>query len=876
MDPTATQGAAGAEPIAAAGGTKHPLAILSDPATLDTFVNGRSERLWRWLTIGLVYLLYVWNCGSFGLWDPWETHYGEVSRTMLESYDWVNPWWGYKTKIGSEPVAGSWFYSKPIWIFWAEVSFLKLIGYSDWAFRLPIALIGASAVASIYLAVERALSRPYAFWAATVVGLSPFIYMVSRQAQTDMPFVATLTIGMSFFVAAVFGRHEKLSDAAFTRRVGLFLLFVLANLGPQLGIIASDLVDANAGAGLNGAAAWVATVQQNGIWHLWFYLPPALVVVGSVIWPIWRSRKQGWSAADKDAWLRRMLLLCFYLMLAQATYAKGLLGFMLPGAILFIWLFVSGHWKVLAKFELLRGIPLFLVAGLPWYVAMFCRHGRAYYDRFFIHDHFNRVGSGVHQIDQGTFEHFIEWLAYGLFPWTALVPMALVSVARPPRVLAAGVDSERGQAMRSFVFVWFAVAFAVFTVSSTKFHHYILPAAPALGMLVGFYLLDLERLGDRARRLQLLLATGLVLAVLVTLIDEPQSLRNMFTYKYDRPLPDNLPTDWNEVVKWRSDGEPLLAWRDQPFGKYVGETTAMLLQQTWLRYGTFVPWIGGAMAALVLVGLWRRGLSAMRVAMTAAALVLAVWTLNVYMPLLTPSWSQRYLFEAYYDDCTPLPQPEPIVEAYTPLIAHAGLDGLVRFFDSKPKRVCSEDIISWLITWRGETMYSNNEIRPINKEAEQFEPYMREMNKGRKLYVLMERGRRSGVEGKLRSTSKTLRDRGDANFATIRGWTCRLLSNDSAFFVVARCDPQHDGEPDTRDSAPASDERRGNARLPPTGAAARAMLRALPTAPTGKEPSGATAGQEPGQEPGEQPGQEPREQPGQERGSGAAPAGAPP
>ncbi len=812
--------------------------ILQGANSQDRFAPTPGDRLWRWGTIFAVYALYVWNCGTFGLWDPWETHYGEVSRTMLESYDWVNPWWGYKTKIGSEPVAGGWFYSKPIWIFWAEVSFLKLIGYSDWAFRLPVALIGASAVASLYLALERALSRRYAFWATVVVGLSPFMYMVSRQAQTDMPFVGNLTVALAFFIAAVFGRHEPMSDRAFLRRLGLFLLFVLANLGPQLGIIASDLVDDTAASGLEGAAAFFATVQQNGIYHVPFYAVLALAVLASVLWPIWRSRAQGFAEDDKDRWLRRMLLLCFYLVLAQATYAKGLLGFMLPGAILFVWLLTFNAWPLLPRLELARGIPLFLASALPWYVAMFCRHGRAYYDRFFIHDHFNRVGSGVHQIDHGTFEHFIEWLSYGLFPWTALVPFALVAVARLRPTLSLGTDSAPGHAVRAFVFIWFAVAFAVFTISSTKFHHYILPAVPALGVLVGFALLELERLEMPTRRMQMLLGAGMVIAVLVVLIDEPQSLRNMFTYKYDRPLPENLPHDFSAVVEWKSDVEPKLAWRDQPFGRHVGATTAALLQVPWLRYETFIPWMGGLLALCWFIGIARRGLPWLRGALVVASLAMALWSLNVYLPSLTPSWSQRYLFDAYYDDCKLLPQPEPIVEAYTPWIAHAGLDGLVRFFDSQPKRVCSEDIISWLITWRGETMYSYNEIRPINKEQGQFDPYMKEMNRGRPLYVLMERGRRGAVESKLRSTAKAMRDKGEKDFATIRGWNCRVLSNDSAYFVVARCDPEHDGDPPQPGAAePTARSVRKGASGRPRGAGLLSIRPPPPAAPAEATPA---------------------------------------
>jgi hypothetical protein len=109
--------------------------------------------------------------------------------------------------------------------------------------------------------------------------------------------------------------------------------------------------------------------------------------------------------------------------------------------------------------------------------------------------------------------------------------------------------------------------------------------------------------------------------------------------------------------------------------------------------------------------------------------------------------------------------------------------------------VCKEDIVSWLITWRGETYYSNNEIRPLNK-ANQLGPYLSEMNRGKTFYVLSERGRIQSFESKLKGESKKLRDEGRGGFSAIRDWNCDNLSNDSAYFVVGKCVPVlDDGSP---------------------------------------------------------------------------------
>src|SRR5204863_654 len=49
---------------------------------------------------------------SYSLVDPWETHYGEVARMMLQNHDWVHTEW---------PQDGEGFRSKPVLTFWLMV-----------------------------------------------------------------------------------------------------------------------------------------------------------------------------------------------------------------------------------------------------------------------------------------------------------------------------------------------------------------------------------------------------------------------------------------------------------------------------------------------------------------------------------------------------------------------------------------------------------------------------------------------------------------------------------------------------------------------------------------------------------------------------------
>jgi 4-amino-4-deoxy-L-arabinose transferase-like glycosyltransferase len=47
------------------------------------------ERFWTLCVLAFLCLLYIPFAGNYGLWDPWETHYGEVARQMVSRNDWI-------------------------------------------------------------------------------------------------------------------------------------------------------------------------------------------------------------------------------------------------------------------------------------------------------------------------------------------------------------------------------------------------------------------------------------------------------------------------------------------------------------------------------------------------------------------------------------------------------------------------------------------------------------------------------------------------------------------------------------------------------------------------------------------------------------------
>jgi 4-amino-4-deoxy-L-arabinose transferase-like glycosyltransferase len=637
---------------------------------IDARREARTEWVFRFVLLGLLCLIFIPFMGSFGLWDPWETHYGEVGRQMIERGDWVSPWWGGHWRDGGGGQEGSYFYSKPVLLLWMMGLGMQLFGFSEWGVRLGVGLTVILASLMIYVAGRQIWSRRAGIIMMLVTATSPFWAMLGRQAQTDMPFVGMMTIGMAFFMMAVFGgrREEKAEKLDWAMLVVFFLVLFL----PMMQLLWVKFPTWRSDIRID-AALWRFGPLQVALYS-------ALIVLVGV--SFWRRR----ATTTK----RQIYMMAFYVFIALATLAKGLLGFMLPGLIILVYLLVTREWFLLRRVELVRGLVVFLCIAFPWYVAMIVRHGREYIDRFFVHDHLRRLSSGVHQIDNGSFEHFIKWLGYGLFPWGSFVPVALARVVYG-RDVGRRTDAQRA---RLLLIIWFVVSFALFTLASTKFHHYIFPCVPALAMLVGLYLDDWLKGEVKSAWPMHLLAIALFVLVGYDIFAEPQVLKNLFTYQYDRMWPSDLTAGFVSTLK-------IIFW--------VGLAGFLLFvfRRRWLRA-----------AALTVV--------------MVASTSLTVWALNVYMPRLGPEWSQGYLWDTYYDLCTRIAGPE-------------GAPAM--------KRYCREPVVAYRLNWRGETYYTQNEVIPLEDESDYH--YFLQENGGRSFFAIMQRGRlssfRAGLPAELRS-----------------------------------------------------------------------------------------------------------------------------
>src|SRR5690242_13656950 len=148
-------------------------------------------------------LLFVPWLGATGFWDPWEPHYGEVAREMIARGDYLHPWW-----------ESAWFFSKPAFDLWLMAAGMlaastngpdRWVGvYTEWAVRIPFAVIVALGAVLLFVAASRLVSRRAALFGALATLTSPIVVMLARQAVPDPVFVGLLSAAMACLMIALF------------------------------------------------------------------------------------------------------------------------------------------------------------------------------------------------------------------------------------------------------------------------------------------------------------------------------------------------------------------------------------------------------------------------------------------------------------------------------------------------------------------------------------------------------------------------------------------------------------------------------------------------------------------------------------------------
>ena len=760
----------------------------------------------------LVLLPYL---GAVGLWDPWETHYGEVAREMVQRNDYVHPYW-----------ENAWFFSKPVftmWMmatgmqgadggpiaalgvggvllalglalffgkvqgasqlkeFWGSVlslpgivllllglygfvvsspwKFAKISGgdgalplFTEWGFRLPFATFSIVALSLLTYALARLVSPRAGLATALVLVTMPLYFLISRQAVTDTPFVSALISGMACTLVALLDKDTKFRSEWWYAAYVFFAIATLAKglLGFGIPMVVMGLL---AGIWLAWAPAgsprWFDMADHIG-WGFKHGAIPVLSAAGAGVFAGLVVAR--WGAAAGTVFMAVPMRDNNQPMISAATWLGimwGSLVFWVVATVLLGQELKKVTQRPPALFQLMlemrlgTGILLFLAVCLPWYYHMFTfpsvdDEGKLFWYRFIIHDHFARLGAGVHTTTPGgDFTYFILQGGYAIFPWVLLLPGAFSVVGRLNLRRANAADIVGLVAV-----LWFAIAWGLIGASATKFHHYVLPMLPPVAILMGMFVERVWEEGVEQYGMALLLGVPFAVLVGKDLSGTPKNFTDLFVYNYDRPYPQFL---MDRVVAVTSSIDPglLVLLAGAASLATLGAQLVLLFglfKMDWSRglagllfpiysliygllYGddlekhqkpflfTYRQWATAWLAALVLslmVLLSWKGMplkTFMGVGFIVAGVVLAVLSLwGSRASLFTAGLATALIFALWFN-----------WGHWVDLSHHwTQRDQFWRYYTNRRP---GEPIAAFLMNWRGETFYSRNTVKQIKDNA---------------------------------------------------------------------------------------------------------------------------------------------------------------
>jgi 4-amino-4-deoxy-L-arabinose transferase-like glycosyltransferase len=776
-------------------------------------------------------VLYFPMMGAYSLWDPWETHYGEVSREILARDDWISLWWSQD----------GWFFSKPILDFWIQAISMATLGlhympdkmligggtlptmHPEWIVRTPVVLMTIVAMYLLYKGVAKAYGRRAALLGAFVLATMPDWWFLAHQTMTDMPCVAALTSAMGLLLLGlntdgtetVRVYEVKVGRASWRLSAWHIVMGLIAlAIVPQILYLFSRNLEllwkpgaygfhpkwdefwsgsGGGNCGLPGNEACTRTLPAsipksvgatpdgivNEVVRTFGAFEPFLqgllwsVVLGVIFFLNWGERR-----------IRRLLYLAAWFFASVATMAKGPEGIALPAACALVYLVARGQQRDimarikalvsdLTQLEIPSGTLIFLAMVLPWWVAMYVRHGTPFTDRLIFHDMFNRALHHVHDTNEGddtSFRFYVWQLGYATFPWTGLAPLGLLYWLR-----RGDMKQKRRADTAILLSMWFLFTFALFSYMGTKFHHYIFPSVPPIAMLIGVALDDM--LGDRP----LVAGTGIVpyalgigggallavfglaklwpgsvfggrpdaaslapsspymaAALLAAGIVMVVVFVRMFRARRDEPSEPESKGASHASTMYAGVGIAAafvlaIVGRDLAMKSEAGEGPGAirLLQlftynykRLWpdsLDFGAVLTAFSVAAIAVSIAISWKKIRTHAVMVFAALSFVWAVWGIDVYMAKTAPHWGQHEVIAAYYAN-------------------RASED---------------ETLVAYQMNWKGENFYTGNRIPAFVSTGSNFTTWLKKKkDEGAKvMFFVTEHSRIGGLKNEVGAKS---------------------------------------------------------------------------------------------------------------------------
>jgi len=185
------------------------------------------------------------------------------------------------------------------------------------------------------------------------------------------------------------------------------------------------------------------------------------------------TRPYNSPAIPRTRWLALALLGFF---LGLAVLAKGPAAIILSGGAIFFWALFTRRWRDAFRCLHPLAIATFCFTALPWYILC-SRRNPDFFHVFIVEHNFRRFLTPEFQHIQ-PFWYYAPVLLDAILPWTALFVWALA------RGISRLWQAQRISESTCFLVCWAAFCVGFFSISRSKLPGYILPAIPAVSLIV--------------------------------------------------------------------------------------------------------------------------------------------------------------------------------------------------------------------------------------------------------------------------------------------------------------------------------------------------------------------------------------------------------
>lgn len=349
--------------------------------------------------------------------------------------------------------------AKPVLLYWFIISAYQFFGENEFAARFWSATLALGTVLCTYSIARRFFSRRVGILAAIVLSTSLMFDVAARAATPDSMLIFFSTAALAVFAAYAFPKSSAISNESSATEP-----------------LSTETVSKESAASQDHLATD----------------------------PAHRGFPRSW-----------LMALALYALMALGVLAKGPIAFLMPTAIIGMFLLIvtlpprqnrneeadgsRNSWgqrvigaiaSCLRPFHpvhfaktcismrlLLAAMVILLVAG-PWYVMVGLETDGAFLKTFFLKEHLGRSTTSFENHSGGVFYYPLV-MCLGFFPWSVFALPVFVTLWKSRQELSPQVI---------FLLCWVGVQVTVFTIVQTKLPSYVTPCYPALAMIVAYYL----------------------------------------------------------------------------------------------------------------------------------------------------------------------------------------------------------------------------------------------------------------------------------------------------------------------------------------------------------------------------------------------------